>query len=259
MRASTSATAIAIACTATLAIGVTTAQAATGSAHSTDFTGVTLSTVSDPSVWHMTGPYDAAVVTVGGNSALRMSNATTSGSFGDMIFSPTLAVPATIDSSVHTFTASFTLLPVALQPGLRTTVSPDNGSGGRAGFLAIEHTTIGMDLTIAGSYVDANDDVTFDYQKIATGLDPAVARTITMKVVKKPNTKKDQNNDTFSVQLQGKPARTTTFEAYYAATGEPNYATDTLLFRLSASNAFPAAPQYRGFGFLVDNVMLSTS
>lgn len=232
MRATLTAAAIASAATLALIAGGTSAEAATGSTYSTDFTGVTLSAVSDPSVWHMTGPYDAAVVTVDGNSALRMSNATTSLSFGDMIFSPTLAIPATVDGAVHTFTASFTLLPVALQPGLRTTVSPDNGSGGRAGFLAIEHTATGMNLTIAGSYLDANHQAKFAYQTIATGLDPAVTRTVTMKVVKKPNTKKDQNNDTFSVQLQGKPAKTTTFEAYYAANHEPNYATDTLLFGL---------------------------
>ena len=176
-----------------------------------------------------------------------------------MIFSPTLAVAATVDGSAHTFTASFTLLPVTLQPGLRTTVSPDNGSGGRAGFLAIAHTAAGMELTIAGSYLDAAGEAQFAYQTVATGLDPTVARTVTMKVVKKPNTKKDANNDTFSVQLQGKPTKTTTFEAYYAANGESNYATDTLLFRLSVNEAFPAAPQYSGGGFLFDNVTLATS
>ena len=94
----------------------------------------------------------------GGDSALRISNAVTSRSFGDQLFSPTLATPATETGSAHTFTASFVLEPVALQPGLRVTVTPDNGQGGRGGFLAIEHTEDGMNLVSEGSFLDANAD-----------------------------------------------------------------------------------------------------
>ena len=61
-----------------------------------------------------------------------------------------------------------------------------------------------------------------------------------LKLVKKPNTKKSTNNDVFSVQVDGKPVKNTTFEAYYDATGEDNYQTDTLLFRLSATAAHAA-------------------
>ena len=42
----------------------------------------------------MTGAYDAEI-TDGADPALRISNAVTSGSFGDQLFSPTLDVPAT--------------------------------------------------------------------------------------------------------------------------------------------------------------------
>ena len=41
-----------------------------------------------------------------------------------------------------------------------------------------------------------------------------------LKLVKKPDTKKSTNNDVFSVQVDGKPVKNTTFEAYYDATGE---------------------------------------
>ncbi len=58
---------------------------------------------------------------------------------------------------------------------------------------------------------------------------------MTLKLVKKPNTKKSTNNDVFSVQVDGKPVKNTTFEAYYEATKEQNSQTDTLLFRLSAT------------------------
>ena len=44
------------------------------------------------------------------------------------------------------------------------------------------------------------------------------------------------------MQVDGKPVKNTTFEAYYEATGEDNYKTDTLLFRLSAT----AQPQLVG-------------
>ena len=34
------------------------------------------------------------------------------------------------------------------------TVSPDNGQGGRGGFLAIEHKNGGINLVSQGSYID---------------------------------------------------------------------------------------------------------
>ena len=60
----------------------------------------------------MTGPFDAAI-TDAADSALRISNAVTSGSFGDQLFSPTLDVPATETGPARTFTASFVLEPVS--------------------------------------------------------------------------------------------------------------------------------------------------
>ena len=53
---------------------------------------------------------------------------------------------------------------------------------------------------------------------MATGLDPSKPHTVKLKLVKKPNTKKSTNNDVFSVQVDGKPVKNTTFEAYYQAT-----------------------------------------
>ena len=73
------------------------------------------------------GAYDAAIVTKDGDSRLRISNATTSGSFGDMLYSPTLAVSATEATTDNRFEASFVIDPVDYQEGLVVTVSPDNG------------------------------------------------------------------------------------------------------------------------------------
>jgi hypothetical protein len=63
------------------------------------------------------------------------------------------------------------------------------------------------------------------------------------------------NNDVFSVLVDGKPVKNTTFEAYYDASDEPNYETDTLLFRLSAT----AQPLLAGKGLLIDDVTIATS
>ena len=120
----------------------------------------------------MTGAYDAAI-TEGDDAALRISNAVTSGSFGDQLFSPTLDVPATETGPAQTFTASFVLEPVALQPGLRVTVSPDNGQGGRGGFLAIEHKHGGINLVSQGRTSTPTSEVDWTVTPVATGLDPS--------------------------------------------------------------------------------------
>ena len=95
----------------------TSANAAVTGPYITDFTGVTIdSTPGAIDTWRMTGPYDAAI-TEGADPALRISNAVTSGSFGDQLFSPTLDVPATETGPARTFTASFVLEPVDTSAG----------------------------------------------------------------------------------------------------------------------------------------------
>lgn len=238
-----------------LMLATTPAMAAVTGPYSTGFTGVSVDTTVGASDddWRMTGGYDVTI-TDGDDPALRISNAVTSGSFGDHLFSPTLDVAATEAGPAQTFTATFVLEPVALQPGLRVTVSPDNGQGGRGGFLAIEHTAGGINLVSQGSYLDEAGELRWDLKPVATGLDPNEAHTVKIKLIKKPDTKKSSNNDVFSVQVDGKPVKNTTFEAYYDKTGEENYETDTLLFRLSGT---PQA-QYLGAGLLIDDVTLAT-
>ncbi len=70
------------------------------------------------------------------------------------------------------------LEPVDLQAGLRVTVSPDNGQGGRGGFLAIEHTQDGINLSSQGSFVDKAGELQWETMPVATGLDlePAAHR-----------------------------------------------------------------------------------
>lgn len=224
--------------------------------YTTDFTGVTIddAAVVNDNNWRMTGNYDATI-TGETDPALRISNAVTSGSFGDQLFSPTLDLPATETGPAHTFTASFVLEPVEYQEGLRVTVSPDNGQGGRGGFLAIEHKDGGINLFSQGSYMDRAGDLQWEVKTVASGLDVKKPHTVTLTLVKKPDTKGAANNDVFSVQVDRKTVKNTTFEAYYDAAGEDNYKTDTLLFRLSGT----ALPLLAGAGLLIDDVTIATS
>ena len=242
-----------------LVLAATPAMAAVAGPYTTGFTGVTIDRTAEAptDTWRMTGGYDATITEDAADPALRISNAVTSGSFGDQLFSPTLDVPATETGPARTFTASFVLEPVQLQPGLRVTVSPDNGQGGRGGFLAIEHTNAGINLVSQGSFVNEAGALDWAVTPVATGLDPSKPHTVILKLVKKPNTKKSTNNDVFSVQVDGKPVKNTSFEAYYQATKEQNYQTDTLLFRLSAT-AQPASSS-RPSGLLIDDVTIATS
>ena len=90
---------------------------------------------------------------------------------------------------------------------------------------------------------------------VATNLDVSVPHTIQMKLQKKANTAKQTNNDVFTVKVDNKTAKNTTFEAYYTATGEDNYKTDTLLFRASGT----ALPSTSGQGFVIDDLTMQTS
>ena len=76
---------------------------------------------------------------------------------------------------------------------------------------------------------------------MATGLDPSKPHTVKLKLVKKPDTKKSTNNDVFSVQVDGKPVKNTTFEAYYEATGEAT----TRPTRCCSASAAPRTPEPR--------------
>src|SRR5205807_2578572 len=94
--------------------------------------------------WRKLGPaYDVKVAAVStfpaasgygfGSQALRLSDAVTSGSFGDQTFAPSLSSPAGEGPNKKHFTATFRIgsTQATLQPGLHISVSPDDGNGGR--------------------------------------------------------------------------------------------------------------------------------
>src|SRR5437870_5849504 len=138
----------------------------------TDFEGFKVgASIDKQNGWSATNPsWDQQIVSIGtgGNTVWRVSNAVTSGSFGDMPFAPRLGgIPAdtatnpTNDSpgafagesstgtSLRQFFASFSFLSATAipQPGARITVSADNGSGARQSFIAVEDTGSGIEVS----------------------------------------------------------------------------------------------------------------
>lgn len=121
-------------------------------------------TINGQAGWQKTGAYDAAVV---GNSgefgaqSLRISNAVTSGAFGDQTFSPSLVDAAGETTSVNGgyaggvrqphFEAQFRFAsfdPVnAPAAAMVTSISPDRGDGGRMSYVRLEDAAGGSTST----------------------------------------------------------------------------------------------------------------
>ena len=226
-----------------------------GRSYSTDFTHEAI-TKANPARWRMSGSYDAAIETIDGDAVLRISNSTTSGSFGDMLYSPRLTVAADERAVDNVFNASFVIEPTEYQEGLVVTASPDNGVGGRNGYLRIKHVNDGVTVEAAGSYLKADGTSDWNYVDVASGLDVGQPHTVHMQTVKRPGKAPEVVDDVFRAWVDNGPqAEVGTFEAYFAETGEPNYATDTLLFRMSGT----AAPDFKGAGLLIDDLTMSVS
>jgi len=227
--------------------------------------------------WSSTGSYDQEVVdnTYGystfGCKSLRISNAVTSGSFGDQTFSYSVANEAgetAADSGGQSggtrqnhFEAQFDLgsTESTVQTDLILSVSPDRGDGARMSYLRFEDRADGIhvffdDVTDAGPLPTVAD---FNETDIAT-LDRTIAHTIkfSMDFVDGPS------NDVVEIYIDGFLEITgTTWEDYYRydpeQTGGGNLVptTDSLIFRAGGSSV----SGNNGNGFLFDNVSLESS
>lgn len=159
------------------------AQAAPITTSTTNFDTFTNGTVNAQGGWAVGNPaFDANVVDLGGNKALRLSNKVTSGTFGDMPYAPRpggvpssgpgpitdpinsqpsfFAGESSTGAAYNKFIGSFDFRSVStsLDAGARITISPDSGSGGRQGFIALESTAAGVtvqtfDVNSAGGFV----------------------------------------------------------------------------------------------------------
>jgi len=234
---------------------ITTASAAVF----TNFDSFADGNVNGQAGWIATGPYDQGVVDLGGgNKAWRVSNAKTSGSFGDMPFSAPSGTPSGESGApgavTNSFLASFDIWSVtgSAQPGLRLTISPDSGNGSRQSYISVDDTGSGLDVTF------------YDYQTagsgfvgtlISTGLSYASVHNIAFDIsFVSGNT---PENDVVQMYVDGSLVHTgTTWEQYYPnlQPSHPSpFAIDRLLFRTSGA----AAPGTLGAGFYIDNVSVS--
>jgi len=265
-------TRLAVAAVAVLTLALTAAVALADSVGPITFEPPTYTTgnINGQNGWMKTGPYDVEVEATSGfpaaagygfgTQALRLSNAVTSGSFGDQTFSPGLSSPAGESAQSH-FDATFSIGTALAteQVGLTTSVSPDDGNGSRMSFLRFEDQTDGVhvvfaDVTNSGPFPSV---ATFNLTDIAT-LSRTSAHTARFSI----DFKTGPANDLVKIYIDGALEITgTTWEDYYrydpeqAGNGNVVPTTQKLLFREGGA----PFPLNLGNGFLVDGVTLSSS
>jgi hypothetical protein len=271
-----------------LALGVTGAICLAGVAKAEslgpiDFeSGYTASDINGQNGWSKTGPYDAAVANVSsfpaasgygfGTKALRMSDAVTSGSFGDQTFSPGLANEAgetaadsggpAIGTRQKHFEVSFQIgtTQATEQSGLHMTMSPDRGDGARMSYLRFDDLSDNRvhvyfdDVTDPGPLGRVAD---FNERTIGSFAD-GTAHTIRMTI----DFNDGPGNDVVQVFIDGSLVATGgTWEDYYrfdpeqSGGGNAVPTIDKVLFRESGT----ADPGNAGKGYLIDNVGLASS
>jgi hypothetical protein len=248
----------------------------------TDINGQPITNNLPNGKWQKLNPaFDAEVVLVStfpaasgygfGSQALRLSNAVTSGTFGDQTFSPGLgdeagesgANNAGLSGGVRQphFDASFLIgtTQSVVQPGLRITVSPDRGDGARMSFLAFADQADGVHVSFS-DVVNKGPlpaDSNFRTSEIAV-----ISRDRSHLIQFSIDLKDGAANDTVKIYIDSKLVKTgSTWEDYYRYDSEQTPqgnqvpTIDKLLFRLSAGAATGTA----GNGFLVDRVTLESS
>jgi Ca2+-binding RTX toxin-like protein len=236
----------------------------------------TVGNINGQDGWQKTGAYDVAVTsnTYGiasfGAQTLRISDAVTSGSFGDQTFSKPLVNEAgeTVAENgglsggtrQNHFEAQFDLASASTsqQSGLSMSVSPDRGDGARMSYLRFEDQADGIhvffdDVTDPSHVVNSDS---FNETDIAT-LNRTAPHTIkfVMDFVDGPD------NDVVKIYIDGTLKITgTSWEDYYrfdtesnpSAPSDTSRTVDSLLFREGGT----AHPANSGAGFLVDNLSL---
>jgi len=242
-----------------------------------NFESYSLGSVNGQDGWSSTGGYDQAVVnnTYGypsfGNKSLRISDAYTTGSFGDQTFSKSLMNECGETNAENDgqsggvrqrhceFSFDFASTKSTLQPGMHLSVSPDRGDGARMSYLRFEDQADGIhvffdDVTDPGHVINGD---TFSDTDIATiNRNPHNIKFV-MDLADGPD------NDVVKIYIDGVLKITgTSWEDYYAFDTESDPAlnghsrtVDSLLFR----EAGGANVADFGYGFLIDNFNSSSS
>ena len=243
--------------------------------------GYTAGDINNQNGWSKTGGFDAAVANVSGfpaasgygfgTKALRISDAVTSGSFGDQTFSPSLVNEAgetAADSGGASggtrqshFDASFQIgtTKTKVQPGLHLNVSPDRGDGARMSYLRFDDLA---DNRVHVYFDDVTDPGPLgriaDFNERSVGSFPdGTAHTVRITI----DYKDGPGNDVVQVFLDGALVATGgSWEDYYrydpeqAGSGNKVPTTDDLIF---AERGDPDSGN-AGQGYLIDNIGLTS-
>ena len=235
-----------------------------------DFESFSLGNVNEQNGWSKTGSYDVEIVSNTsappsfGSQSLRISNAVTSGAFGDQLFSASLNDEAGESTALNGglsggtrqpfFQASWDVastVPGAEQAGLQVTASPDRGDGARMSWIQVADTPGGLDVNFYGYDTTlggtCSDLINFVYSSPVSGLDRTVPHNIkvTMEFLD------GINNDVVKLYVDGILVETgKSWEDYFRNCEPPESRTvDSILFRVAGT---PATATF-GNGFLIDN------
>jgi len=235
-----------------------------------------LGSVNGQNGWSATGPYDEAIVNTSdfgspagfGQQALRVSDAVTSGSFGDWIFASPLTDSVGETSSTNGafspgtkqnhFEMQFDIAVASStpQPGLEVSVAPDRGDGSRMSYLRFEDSASGINVFF-DDVEGTTNPATFVETQIATNLDRTVPHTIKLTF----DAVDGVSNDIVKVYIDGTLVHTgTSWENYYWYDSEASAEQSPRIVKTMIIQARGAAhPADAGYGFLFDNISLTSS
>lgn len=216
--------------------------------------------------------YDHAVVANSygipsfGTQSLRMSNAVTSGCFGDQTFSKVVPIGAgettaqdIIGSTTSARQTSFeaqwqfaSTVPGAEQAGLSVVASPDRGDGARMSWIQMKDLPGGLQV----NFSDYQAGIGFVPTTVVSGLSRSIPHTIkvVMEFVEGPA------NDIVKVSVDGVLLHVgTSWEDYFRdEESNPTRTVNRVLFRTGGTLPGASAPATMGNGFLIDNLSLAT-
>ena len=235
----------------------------------------TAASINGQDGWVFTGPYDAAFDSSGGTTgfgsqSLRISNASTSGSFGDWVFSKSLTNEAGETAAQNGglsggsrqphFEASWdfaSATPEAEQSGLQVSTAPDRGDGARMSFVKMYDTPTGLAIDFADYQSGVNEvGCTLGTNFITTTIATALDRTIPHNIKVSMNFIDGVNNDVVKVYVDGVLTHTgTSWEGYFnECESNPTRTVDSMIFQARSGGG--TAPGTLGSGFLIDNLSL---
>ena len=241
----------------------------------TDFESFALGTVDGQGGWKSAVPgdipslpngYDQGVVQNSGGPAgfggrsFRLSNAynpdpgTAPPEFHFQTYSTPTLQPAGEHLSNSVYSAQFSFIsahPDSEQSGLRVSVSPDMGEGGRMSYIGLNDTADGIDVVF---YDTPAEDGGFEAYDLGT-LPRDTAHTIRFWMKLNPG----PDNDLVRIFIDGRDVGQcfTTWENFYRSASQDVPISDRLLFLSGSRDG--NHPNLLGGGYLFDNVTTTTA